>query len=63
MSTYHPKTLRRWKVHKRSLIDPRDKAHPGQQNENNKSQAIHSLELEGGEREGARSIRKERYRL
>lgn len=62
MSTYHPKTLKRWKVHKRSLLDLRDKI-PPEPTTPIRSSVIHSLEDANAFRRPGYALRKERYRL
>jgi hypothetical protein len=62
MSTYHPKTLKRWKVHKRSLLDLRDRL-PAEPQPLARSQVIHSLELDRSDAPAPYPFRKERYRL
>lgn len=63
MSTYHPKTLKRWKVHKRSLEDlhhsedKQDKRHMA------KSQVIHSLDPDAPGIAAPYPFKRERYRL
>lgn len=43
MSTYHPKTLKRWKAHKQSLLDLHERP---ARIPIDKSQVIHSLEVD-----------------
>lgn len=62
MSTYHPKTLKRWKAHKRSLLDLRDRASP-QQSPILKSSVIHSLDDAHVSRMPAYGLKRERYKL
>lgn len=62
MSTYHPKTLKRWKAHKRSLLDLRDRVSP-EPNPILKSSVIHSLDDAQVSRMPAYGLKRERYRL
>jgi hypothetical protein len=63
MSTYHPKTLKRWKVHKRSLIDLQQPQLPPSEQPMAKSQVIHSLDTDNISLIPPYPLRKERYRL
>lgn len=61
MSTYYPKTLKRWKLHKRSLEDLQPS--PRTRHSQAKSQVIHSLEADPHAPAPPYGLHKERYRL
>ena len=62
MSTYYPKTLKRWNIQKRSMLDLQE-AHPQPNPAFSRSFIIHSFERKMDEIMEPEPLHKERYKL